>query len=133
MADPSPDLSPHRQEEPYRRAMSGIYARLAATAARLGHAEIARHAVGAAAPYESAEELSGDLSIIHRSLLSNGSGSLARGRLRKIRRAVGVFGFHLASIDLRQNSDVHERVVARTARKGRSGHGLLHSFRRTSA
>ena len=123
LADSSPDLSPHRQEEPYRRALSGIYARLAATAARMGHAEIARHAVGAAAPYESAEELSGDLSIIHRSLLSNGSGSLARGRLRKIRRAVGVFGFHLASIDLRQNSDVHERVIHELLEKAVPGTG----------
>ena len=40
------------------------------------------------------------------------SAPLARGRLRALRRAVDVFGFHLASLDLRQNSDVHERVVA---------------------
>ena len=45
-------------------------------------------------------------------LTANGLGALARGRLRHLRRAVGVFGFHLAPIDLRQNSDVHERVVA---------------------
>ena len=36
---------------------------------------------------------------------------LARGRLRTLRRAVDVFGLHLAGIDLRQNSDVHERTV----------------------
>ena len=124
LADSSPDHSPHRQDEPYRRALSGIYARLAATAARLGHAEIARHAVGVAPTYENVEEFSGDLAIIHRSLLSNGSGALARGRLRKLRRAVDVFGFHLASIDMRQNSDVHERVVARTPRESPSGNGL---------
>jgi len=112
LAKASPDLSPHRQEEPYRRAISGIYARLAATAKALGHGEVARHAVGEAPAYASAEELTGDLSILHRSLVSNGSGNLARGRLRRLRRAVDVFGFHLASLDLRQNSDVHERVVA---------------------
>src|SRR5207253_179187 len=39
------------------------------------------------------------------------SAKLARGRLRKLRRAVDVFGFHLAAIDLRQNSDVHERTL----------------------
>jgi phosphoenolpyruvate carboxylase len=111
LANSSPDISPHRQDEPYRRALSGIYARLVATAEKLGHAEIARHAVGTAPAYENAEELSGDLSVLYRSLLANGSGSLARGRLRKIRRAVDVFGFHLASVDIRQNSDVHERVI----------------------
>ena len=123
MPNSSPDHSPHRQDEPYRRALSGIYARLAATAEKLGHAEIARHAVGAAPPYENVEELSGDLSIIHRSLLSNGSGSLARGRLRKLRRAVDVFGFHLASIDMRQNSDVHERVIDELLEKALPGTG----------
>ena len=35
LAERSPDRSPHRQDEPYRRALSGIYARLAATAARV--------------------------------------------------------------------------------------------------
>lgn len=123
LADSSPDHSPHRQDEPYRRALSGIYARLAATAARLGHAEIARHAVGVAPTYENVEEFSGDLAIIHRSLLSNGSGALARGRLRKLRRAVDVFGFHLASIDMRQNSDVHERVVHELLEKALPGTG----------
>ena len=52
-----------------------------------------------------------DLAVLHRSLAANGSTTLARGRLKTLRRAVDVFGFHLASIDLRQNSDVHERAV----------------------
>ena len=42
---------------------------------------------------------------------ANGLRALARGRLRQLRRAVKVFGFSLAPLDLRQNSDVHERVV----------------------
>ena len=54
LAESSPDLSPHRQDEPYRRAITGIYARLAATAARLGHGDVARHAVGEAPAYDSA-------------------------------------------------------------------------------
>ncbi|MFX7156064.1 phosphoenolpyruvate carboxylase, partial [Acinetobacter baumannii] len=37
---------------------------------------------------------------------------IARGRLRLLRRAVDCFGFHLASLDIRQNSAVHERTVA---------------------
>ncbi len=121
LAKASPDMSPHRQNEPYRRAITGMYARLAATAAEFGHDDITRHAVGDAPAYASAEEFSGDLSILHRSLVSNGSGALARGRLRRLRRAVDVFGFHLASLDLRQNSDVHERVVAELFEKAVPG------------
>ncbi|MBZ6078534.1 phosphoenolpyruvate carboxylase [Microvirga puerhi] len=123
LVDTSPDHSPHRQDEPYRRAISGIYARLAATAKALGHGEVAHHPAGEAPAYSSVEELAGDLSILHRSLMVNGSGVLARGRLRKLRRAVDVFGFHLASIDLRQNADVHERVVAELIEKACPGTG----------
>ncbi|AKU10695.1 Phosphoenolpyruvate carboxylase [Azoarcus sp. CIB] len=112
LAERSPDLSPHRKDEPYRRAISGIYARLAATHRLLLGSEPPRHAVADAEPYLTAYELSEDLDILHRSLVANGSAALARGRLRLLRRAVRVFGFHLAPIDLRQNSDVHERVVA---------------------
>lgn len=121
LVDASPDHSPHRQDEPYRRAISGIYARLAATATALGHAEVARHAVGEAPAYKGVEELAEDLTALHRSLQANGSKALTRGRLRKLRRAVDVFGFHLAAIDLRQNSDVHERVVAELFEKANPG------------
>ncbi len=121
LAKASPDPSPHRKGEPYRRAITGMYARLAATAASFGHEDVARHAVGDAPPYESVEEFGGDLSVLHRSLVSNGSGALARGRLRRLRRAVDVFGFHLASLDLRQNSDVHQRVVGELLEKAIPG------------
>jgi phosphoenolpyruvate carboxylase len=111
LAERSPDPSARRAEEPYRRAITGIYARLAATAWTLDQFEALRHAVGEAKPYAAAAELRADLDILHRSLVANGSAMLARGRLRDLRRAVDVFGFHLAGIDLRQNSDVHERTV----------------------
>ncbi len=112
LADRSPDSSPHRRDEPYRRALTGLYARVAATTRTLGQHEPVRHAVGDAPPYAGPVEFAADLEVIHRSLQANRSALLARGRLRRLRRAVGVFGFHLAPIDLRQNSDVHERVVA---------------------
>ena len=112
LADRSPDRSPHRQDEPYRRALSGIYARLAATARSLDQFEALRHAVGDAPPYETSGEFAADLDTLHNSLAANGSLTLARGRLRGLRRAADAFGFHLAPLDLRQNSDVHERVVA---------------------
>ena len=111
LAERSPDTSPHRIGEPYRLAVSGIYARLAATALKLD-VETRRPPVGAAAPYDSAGDFKADLDILYRSLVSNNSGVIARGRLRLLRRAVDCFGFHLASLDIRQNSAVHERTVA---------------------
>jgi phosphoenolpyruvate carboxylase len=111
LAERSPDTSPHRSGEPYRLAVSGIYARLTATAARL-EVETTRPAVGQAAPYASVAEFRADLDVLDRSLISNNSGVIARGRLRLLRRAVDCFGFHLARLDIRQNSAVHERTVA---------------------
>jgi len=112
LAENSPDHSVHRSDEPYRLAVSGMYARLAATKMKLLGSQAAIAASGDAVPYASAEELSRDLDIVHHSLLAHGSAALTRGRLRHLRRAVNVFGFYLAPLDLRQNSDVHERVVA---------------------
>ena len=112
LAQRSPDQSPHRSDEPYRRVIAGFYARLAATAQQLDQYEALRHAVANAPPYGCAEEFLADLNVIHRSLLSHGARLLARGRLRRLRRTVAIFGFHLAPIDLRQNSEVHERTIA---------------------
>jgi phosphoenolpyruvate carboxylase len=111
LAERSPDTSPHRSGEPYRLAVSGIYARLTATASKLD-VETIRQPVGEAAPYATVREFKADLDILDRSLISNHSGVIARGRLRLLRRAVDCFGFHLASLDMRQNSAVHERTVA---------------------
>jgi phosphoenolpyruvate carboxylase len=111
LAARSPDTSPHRSGEPYRLAVSGIYARLTATASKLD-VETTRQPVGEATPYAHVEELKADLDILDRSLIANNSGVIARGRLRLLRRAVDCFGFHLARLDMRQNSAVHERTVA---------------------
>ncbi|MET3909583.1 phosphoenolpyruvate carboxylase [Bradyrhizobium sp. S3.3.6] len=111
LAERSPDTSPHRSGEPYRLAVSGIYARLTATAEKL-EVEITRRPVGKGAPYESVRELQADLDVLHRSLISNNARVIARGRLRLLRRAVDCFGFHLARLDIRQNSAVHERTIA---------------------
>src|SRR3954462_928158 len=84
LAGRSPDLSPHRSGEPYRLAVSGIYARLAATALKLD-VETSRAPVGEAAPYADAEEFKADLDILDRSLIANNSRVIARGRLRMLR------------------------------------------------
>ena len=112
LAEHSTDHSPQRSDEPYRRALSGIYARLAATARSLDQFEPVRHEIGQAEPYASPDALRVDLKVLANSLKLNGSANLAGGRLRRLMRAVQVFGFHLAPIDLRQNSEVHARTVA---------------------
>jgi len=111
LAERSPDPSPHRSGEPYRLAVSGIYARLTATAAKLD-VETTRAPVGKAEPYAGVKEFKADLDVLDRSLIANNSGVIARGRLRLLRRAVDCFGFHLARLDMRQNSAVHERTIA---------------------
>jgi phosphoenolpyruvate carboxylase len=111
LAERSPDTSPHRSGEPYRLAVSGIYARLTATAAKL-EVETTRPPVGKAEPYASVKEFRADLDVLDRSLIANNSTVISRGRLRHLRRAVDCFGFHLARLDIRQNSAVHERTVA---------------------
>src|SRR3982075_2737078 len=110
LAERSPDTSPHRSGEPYRLAVSGIYARLTATAQKLD-VETTRPPVGQAAPYADVGEYKADLDILDRSLIANNSGVIARGRLRLLRRAVDCFGFYLARLGMRQNSAVHERTV----------------------
>ncbi|MBS7350158.1 MAG: phosphoenolpyruvate carboxylase [Comamonas sp.] len=117
----SPDTNSHREDEPYRRALTGVYARLAATLQTLtGGQKPARHAVVAAMPpYAQAEEFLQDLQTIDASLCRHHSQALAQHRLRPLIRAVQVFGFHLATVDLRQSSDKHEAVLTdllRTAR-----------------
>ncbi|GKT20495.1 phosphoenolpyruvate carboxylase [Acidovorax sp. SUPP3334] len=112
LAERSPDHSEHRQDEPYRRALTGIYARLAATLRNLTGGEAARHAVAPQNPYPDAEAFLADLRVIEASLRSHRGAALAAERLHPLVRAVEVFGFHLATVDLRQSSDQHEKVVA---------------------
>jgi phosphoenolpyruvate carboxylase len=111
LAESSPDTNAHRVDEPYRRALTGIYARLAATLKNLTGGDAARHAVVPQNPYASAQSFLSDLKIIEASLKSHHAQALADQRLHPLIRAVEVFGFHLATVDLRQSSDQHEKVV----------------------
>lgn len=111
LADASPDQSAHRMDEPYRRALIGLYARLAATARTLGAAHVLRQEIGSAAPYANAAEFTGDLQILVDSLKAHHGAALIKPRLTTLKRASEIFGFHLATLDMRQSSDVHERVL----------------------
>ena len=89
-----------------------MYSRLAAAALGLAGL-VPRYAPQAKlAPYATPDELLADLTTIRTSLASHGAQLLSAGRLEPLIRAVEVFGFHLAVLDLRQNADVHESVVA---------------------
>jgi phosphoenolpyruvate carboxylase len=117
LADQSSDRSPFRQDEPYRRALTGVFARLATTAAALGLKREHRTAVGKGEPYADPHAFLADLDVIDASLRAGNAAMLADGRLRRLRRAVRTFGFHLATVDLRQNADVHEEVIAELFRE----------------
>jgi phosphoenolpyruvate carboxylase len=119
LAEASPDTNPHRRDEPYRRALIGMYARLAATLQALTGTEALRHAVPPQNAYLSAAQFGADLRTIEASLKSHHAGALVGPRLAPLMRAVQVFGFHLATLDLRQSSDKHEAVVAELLRTAR--------------
>src|SRR5574343_4758 len=112
LAERSPDQNAHRLDEPYRRALTGMYARLAATLHELTGTEALRHAVAPQDPYTSPQELLADLRVIEASLRSHHAEALIAPRLAPLIRALQVFGFHLATLDLRQSSDQHELVIA---------------------
>ncbi|MBY0285509.1 MAG: phosphoenolpyruvate carboxylase [Sphingomonas sp.] len=113
LADASGDLAEARADEPYRRALSGIYARLAATHLALTGKPAPRPATLAGEPYADCQSFRADLIAIAHGLAAEKGGALASaGALGRLIRAVETFGFHLATLDMRQNSAVHERVVA---------------------
>ncbi len=117
LAEASPDKSEHRAGEPYRLALASIQARLVATyEVLLGRpyvGTISPAVLGArAVPYAEVEDFAGDLLVVARSLEAHGAGALAQGRLGALLRSARAFGWTLAPLDLRQNSAVHERVVA---------------------
>ncbi|HEY9103823.1 phosphoenolpyruvate carboxylase [Chitinimonas sp.] len=112
LAAGSPDQPVSRAEEPYRQAMAAIRQRILATAHLLGKFRGGILSDAGAQAYGHSSELAADLRAIAASLQAHGSAILASGRLRRLIRAVEVFGFHLAPLDMRQHSGVHEKVVA---------------------
>ncbi|SEN34496.1 phosphoenolpyruvate carboxylase [Nitrosomonas marina] len=112
LAAACPEVPACRIDEPYRRAFIGISARLLATSQQLGHTVWRKELVDGAAPYADCAEFVHDLDTIIKSLKYHQANWIARGALRNLRRAADVFGFHLAPLDMRQHSKVHEQVVA---------------------
>ena len=112
LADRGNVTSAHRQDEPYRRALAGMRARLEATQRVLAGGETAAQQGMDFPPYAHAGVFLEDLRTIDHALTAQHCEAIAQHRLRPLMRAVEVFGFHLATVDLRQSSDQHELVVA---------------------
>ena len=112
MAEESPDASNHRLDEPYRKVLVGVFARLAATLKEIDPDAPPPRKTLPAVPYGRPTEFLSDLNAIDTSLRANHGEIIASGRLRDLRQKVRSFGFHLATVDLRQNSSVHEATVA---------------------
>ncbi|WP_067813255.1 phosphoenolpyruvate carboxylase [Nocardia inohanensis] len=112
LADAGFDDSPQRADEPYRRAIRGIRARLSASARQSLGETLPGGIDVAAEPYAGPEEFLADLNIVDASMRASGDGLLADDQLAALRGAVETFGFHLQGLDMRQNSEMHEQVVA---------------------
>src|SRR3546814_18756162 len=88
-----------------------FYARMTATGKELTGANLALHPTYDAPPYPNADAFLGDLRIVAESLANHRCGLIGQLRLGYLVQAVSVFGLHLATLDLRQSSDVHDRVL----------------------
>ena len=111
LAEASGDTATSRADEPYRRALSGIYARVAATHLAITGKSPARPGALQGERYADPQGLRADLVALAHGL-SKDSPLRTGGALGRLIRSVETFGFHLATLDMRQNSAVHERVVA---------------------
>jgi phosphoenolpyruvate carboxylase len=112
LAERSGDDSPFRSDEPYRRALRLIHARTWAMADRVLDEVPGPPPHATLDPYGSVGELLVDLDTVIESLRSHGAGLLADERVDPVRRSIEIFGAHLCGLDMRQNSAVHEAVVA---------------------
>ena len=117
--------SEHRRDELYRQALTGISERLSATARAFEQSGFEAIPTTGVDFYRDAQEFAADLGTVDDALRRNGAARIAHGRLRTLRRALDVFGFHLAPLDLRQHSGVHERVIAELFRIGTRRDGYV--------
>lgn len=118
LAQASRDQSAHRMDEPYRLALNGVHDRLLVTAESLlaGCGWRIDDDVQAD-PYDSPQALLQPLQAIADSLRKHHGVALIYPRLGKLIKAIESFGFHLATVDIRQSSDVHEAVITELLQK----------------
>ena len=96
-------------DEPYRKKLVAMFRRL-----RASREHISTAWDGGVVPplaYPNVETFREDLKLIRDSLVDNKGWRLARGRLQRLIRATQIFGFHLASMDIRQHARVHREAM----------------------
>lgn len=108
--------------EPYRQRCSVIHQRLLETTA---------HPPGRRA-YGSPAEMEADLAAMTRSLEANGGSLLARGRLARVRRVLAMIGFHLATLDIRENAVAHHQALGELFAELGTDYGALSRLERVS-
>ena len=62
--------------------------------------------------YSSPEALGRDLELISDSIIANGCSLIEEQHIRPLRHKLEIFGFHLAALEIRQNSDFHDRAIS---------------------
>jgi phosphoenolpyruvate carboxylase len=118
----------HSQNEPHRRALLVVAERISAT--RRSDADLA---------YANSDQLEADLAVVQRSLLDAGAPRAAYGDLQQLIWQVQTFGFHLAELEVRQHSHVHDAALMEIAEHGIDGplstttHDVLDTFRAIGA
>ena len=99
---------PSRRDEPWRRCVELLLARLPIEDAPGSDARLRKHA-GA---YRVSAGLREDLDLLHTTLVEAKAARLATHDVAPVRRTVEVFGFHLAQLDIRQNSVFHAKALS---------------------
>ena len=103
-------------DEPFRLALKHIRARLVATAEALFGPDVLQKEdldlIDGKPPYADSAELLADLDVVDEALRENRDEAIADDRLLRLREGVRTFGFNLSGLDMRQNSDMHEEVIA---------------------
>lgn len=105
-------------DEPYRAKIDAMLSRLEATRL-LQHSGGQEHHNGN--PYPGPESLQADLKILSDSLYSNKGELVAETKVKPLLHQVEVFGFHIATLDIRQHSEVHENTIAEWMQLARIG------------
>ncbi|MBL0386802.1 phosphoenolpyruvate carboxylase [Tumebacillus sp. ITR2] len=104
-------------DEPYRAKVDQILERLQATQARF-HGEVS---VGLVKSYEGPGEFLADIRLLERSLHAHKAQEIAEVKVRPLIRQIELFGFHMATLDIRQHSEVHEAALEELFRRARLG------------
>jgi phosphoenolpyruvate carboxylase len=117
LAATATDISPHRLDEPYRQAMEHVWERLSATANRLAGGTYPARAEA----YDHPRDFVADLEVVAGSLAAHGGQRLVGTKLAALIAVARACGFHLMRLDLRQNADVHERVLTELFERAATG------------